>query len=99
MYTYVQRPGCKKEHTATYVYIRAGSRTPTRACIRTTRARVHGWVRTEKQRRRVHGEATEFVVVFIGRVWTEQVTFRHESPQLLVRILHIDHFALESSFL
>ena len=24
MYTYVQRPGCKKENTATYVYIRAG---------------------------------------------------------------------------
>src|SRR3954466_9170757 len=34
MYTYVQRPGCKKENTATYVYIRAGSRTPTRAYIR-----------------------------------------------------------------
>src|SRR3954465_7367967 len=35
--------------------------------IRTARARVHGWVRTEKQRRRrVHGEATE-CVVFIGR--------------------------------
>ena len=24
MYTYVQRPGCKKENTATYVYIRGG---------------------------------------------------------------------------
>src|SRR3954470_22454112 len=35
--------------------------------IRTARARVHGWVGTEKQRRRrVHGEATE-CVVFIGR--------------------------------
>ena len=34
MYMYVQRPGCKKENTATYVYIRAGSRTPTRAFIR-----------------------------------------------------------------
>ena len=34
MYTYVQRPGCKKENTATYVYIRAGSRTPTRAYVR-----------------------------------------------------------------
>ena len=41
-------------------YIRAGSRTPTRAY-------VHGWVGTEKQRRRrVHGEATE-CVVFMGR--------------------------------
>ena len=52
-------------------YIRAGSRTPTRAY-------VHGWVGTEKQhRRRVHGEPTgwvrtECVVVFIGRAWTEQ---------------------------
>ena len=34
MYTYVQRPGCKKENTATYVYIRAGSRMPTRAYVR-----------------------------------------------------------------
>ena len=34
MYTYVQRPGCKKENTAAYVYIRAGSRTPTRAYVR-----------------------------------------------------------------
>src|SRR4051812_19078914 len=34
MYTYVQRPGCKKENTAMYVYIRAGSRTPTRAYVR-----------------------------------------------------------------
>src|SRR3954470_9732602 len=34
MYTYVQRPGCKKENTATYVYIRAGSRTPTQAYVR-----------------------------------------------------------------
>ena len=34
MYTYIQRPGCKKENTATYVYIRAGSRTPTRAYVR-----------------------------------------------------------------
>ena len=66
MYTYVQRRACKKENTATYVYIRAGSRTPTRAC-------VHGWVGMEKQcRHRVHGEPTgwvrtECVVVFIGR--------------------------------
>ena len=34
MYTYVQRKGCKKENTATYVYIRAGSRTPTRTYVR-----------------------------------------------------------------
>src|SRR3954465_105423 len=34
MNTYGQRPGCKKENTATYVYIRAGSRTPTRAYVR-----------------------------------------------------------------
>ena len=34
MYTYVQRPVCKKENTATYVYIRAASRTPTRAYVR-----------------------------------------------------------------
>ena len=35
--------------------------------IRTTMARVHGWVGTEKQHRhRVHGEATK-CVVFIGR--------------------------------
>ena len=34
MYTYVQRPRCKKENTAMYVYIRAGSRTPTRAYVR-----------------------------------------------------------------
>ena len=78
MYTYVHRPVCKKENTATYVYIRAGSRTPTRAYIRTAMARVHGWVGTEIQRRHhVHGEPTgwvgmECVVVFIGRAWTEQ---------------------------
>ena len=34
MYTYVQRPVCKKENTATYVYIRAGYQTPTRAYVR-----------------------------------------------------------------
>ena len=33
MYTYVQRPWCKKENTATYVYIRAGSQTPTCAYV------------------------------------------------------------------
>ena len=75
MYTYVQRPGCKKENTATYVYIRAGSQTPTRAYIRTTRARVLGrngetassscsW--GGNGMRRVHGEATK-CIVFIGR--------------------------------
>ena len=34
MYTYLQRRGCKKENMATYVYIRAGSRTPTHAYVR-----------------------------------------------------------------
>ena len=66
MYTYVQRAGCKKENTATYVYIRAGSRTPTRAYIR------RGLVFMGRQRnascswggngmRRVHREAMERV--------------------------------------
>ena len=32
MYTYVQRPGCKKVNTATYVHT-GGSRTPTRAYV------------------------------------------------------------------
>ena len=70
MYTYVQRPVCKKENTATYVHIGRVSNA--------YRAYVHGWVGTEKQRRRhVHGEptgwvGTECVVVFIGRAWMEQ---------------------------
>ena len=65
MYTYLQRPVCKKENTATYVHTGRVSNAYSR--IRTARARVHGWVRTEKQRRhRVHGEATE-CVVFMGR--------------------------------
>ena len=65
MYTYVHRPVCKKENTTTYVHIGRVSNAYSR--IRTARARVHGWVGTEKQRRRrVHGEATE-CVVFIGR--------------------------------
>ena len=66
MYTYVQRPVCKKENTGTYVHTGRVSNAYSR--IRTARARVHGWVGTEKQRRRrrVHGEATE-CVVFIGR--------------------------------
>ena len=34
MYTYVHQPRCKKENTAMYVYLRAGSRTPTRSCVR-----------------------------------------------------------------
>ena len=76
MYTYVQRPVCKKENTATYVHMGRVSNAYSR--IHTARARVHGWVGTEKQRRRrVHGEptgwvGTEYVVVFIGRAWTEQ---------------------------
>ena len=76
MYMYVQRPGCKKENTTTYVHTGRVSNAYSR--IRTTRARVHGWVRMEKQRRRRgHGEptgwvGTECVVVFIGRAWTEQ---------------------------
>ena len=64
MYKYVQRPGCKKENTATYVYIRAGSRTPTHAYVR------QGIVFMGRQRnascswvgngmRRVHREAIE----------------------------------------
>ena len=65
MYTYVQGPGCKKENTTTYVHMGKVSNAYSR--IRTARARVHGWVGTEKQRRhRVHGEATEYVV-FMGR--------------------------------
>src|SRR5215216_5994568 len=65
VYTYVQRPGCKKVNTATYVHTGGVSNAYSR--IRTARSRVHGWVGTEKRRRRrVHGEATE-CVVFIGR--------------------------------
>ena len=67
MYMYVQRPGCKKENTATYVHTGGVSNAYSR--IRTARARVHGCgsVGTEKpRRRRVHGEATK-CVVFIGR--------------------------------
>src|SRR3954467_6775726 len=56
MYTYVQRPGCKKENTATYVHIRAGSRTPTRAYVRP------GLVYMAGSERR-----NSFVVVFMGR--------------------------------
>src|SRR3954468_22943247 len=56
MYTYVQRPGCKKENTATYVYIRAGSRMPTRAYVRP------GLVYMAGSERR-----NSVVVVFMGR--------------------------------
>src|SRR3954468_22773963 len=63
MYTYVQRLGCKKENTAMYVYIRAGSRTPTRAYVRQGLVDMAG---SKQHRRRVHGEATE-CVVFMGR--------------------------------
>src|SRR3954470_22454114 len=56
MYTYVQRPGCKKENTATYVYIRAGSRTPTHAYVRPGLVYMAG----SEQRNNV-------VVVFMGR--------------------------------
>ena len=55
MYTYVQRQGCKKENTATYVYIRAGSRMPTRAYVRP----VLVYMARSEQRNSV-------VVVFMG---------------------------------
>ena len=76
MYAHVHWQVCKKENTATYVHM--GGVSNAYSHIRTARARVHGWVRTEKQRcRRVHGEPTGSVgigcvVVFIGRAWTEQ---------------------------
>ena len=61
MYTYVQQPGCKKVNTSTYIHTGGVSNANSR--IRTARARVHGWVRTEKQRHcHVHGEATKCVV-------------------------------------
>jgi len=69
MYTYVQRPGCKKVNTAMDVHTGGVSNSYSR--IRIARARVHGcgWVGTEQLcRRRVHGEATE-CVVFIRRQW------------------------------
>ena len=70
MYTYVQRPGCKKENTAMYVYIRAGSRTPTRAYVRPGLVYMAGSKRRNcvvvvfmggNGMRRVHREATERV--------------------------------------
>ena len=79
MYTYVQWPGCKKVNTATYVH--TGGVSDAYSRIRTARARVHGWIRTEKVcRRRVHKEATGWVgtecVVFIGSqpAWMKQLT-------------------------
>ena len=56
MYTYVQRPWCKKENMATYVYIRAGSRMPTRANVRPGLVYMAG----SEQRNNV-------IVVFMGR--------------------------------
>src|SRR4051812_37359479 len=56
MHTYVHRPGCKKENTATYVYIRAGSRTPSRAYVR------RGLVYMAGSERR-----NSVVIVFMGR--------------------------------
>ena len=75
MYTYVQRPGCKKENTAMYVYIRAGSRMPTRAYVQRGLVYMAGWNGETASSlcswggngmHRVHGEATE-CVVFMGR--------------------------------
>ena len=56
MYTYVQQPVCKKENTATYVYMWAGSRTPTRAYVRRGLVYMAGL-----ERRNI------VVVVFMGR--------------------------------
>ena len=56
MYTYVQRPGCKKENTAMCVYIRVGSRTPTRAYVQP------GLVYMAGSERR-----NSVVIVFLGR--------------------------------
>ena len=76
MFMFVQRIGCKKVNTATYVH--KGGVSNAYLHVRMARARVHRWVETEKQRRRrVHGEptgwvGTKCVVVFIGRAWTEQ---------------------------
>ena len=65
MYMYVHRPVCKKENTAMYVH--TGGISNAYPHIRMARARVHGWVGTEKQRRRrVHGEPTKCVML-MGR--------------------------------
>lgn len=42
MYTYVQRPGCKKVSMATYIHTSGVSNAYTRIYIRTARACVHG---------------------------------------------------------
>ena len=60
------------------MYIHTGGVLNAYSRISTARARVHGGVGMEKQRRRrVHGEPTGWVrtecgVVFIERAWTEQ---------------------------
>ena len=59
-HTYSHTP----KNTATYVDTGRVSNAYSR--IRTARSRVHGWVRTEKLHRHVHGEATE-CVMFMGR--------------------------------
>ena len=62
--TYISQ-GAKRKYG--HVCVHTGTVSNAYSRIRTARARVHGWVGTEKQRRRrVHGEATE-CVVFIGR--------------------------------
>ena len=75
MYTYVQRPGCKKENTATYVYIRLGLE---RLLAHTYGESSLTWLGRNGETassscswggngmRRVHKEATKSVV-FIGR--------------------------------
>ena len=88
VYMYVQRPGCKKENTTTYVHTGGVSNAYSR--IRMARTRVHGWVRTEKPRL-PPPQKNSIVVVFMGRqqntscssggngtrgsqpAWTEQV--------------------------
>ena len=49
-----------------HVCVHTGGVSNAYARISTARARVHGWVGTEKHRRRVHGEATECVVSWGG---------------------------------
>ena len=66
MYTYVQWPGCKKENTATYVYIRAGSRTPTRAYVRPGLVYMAGSERRNSVVVVFMGGATK-CIVFMGR--------------------------------
>src|SRR4051812_44531306 len=80
MYTYVQRPGCKKENMAMCTYRRGLERLLAHtygqgSCTwlgqnGETASSSCSW--GGNRMRRVHGEATECVVVFIGRAWTEQ---------------------------